>query len=156
MESVMPCLPSANRLMLWVRPGVLEAKASRFCWVRVLMQVDLPALERPTKAISGTSRAGRCSSRGAVVRKRAVCSQETACAAAGEVVIGGGERAECGIVESLGFAQSKPKKRDQDARFPAAGRRAGCFRAPDLGPAAGRQRASAGRQRRACSPAAGA
>ncbi|GAB3663326.1 hypothetical protein GCM10028813_43040 [Ramlibacter alkalitolerans] len=45
------------------------------------MQVDLPALERPTKAISGTSDSGRCSRRGAVVRKRAVCIQATACAA---------------------------------------------------------------------------
>jgi len=28
--------------MLWVRPGVLDANARRFCWVNVLMQVDLP------------------------------------------------------------------------------------------------------------------
>jgi hypothetical protein len=42
--------------MLCVRPGVLEAKARRFCCVSVLMQVDLPALERPTKAISGVVR----------------------------------------------------------------------------------------------------
>src|SRR3954463_5617481 len=77
----MPCLPSENRLMLWVRPGVLDASASRFCWVSVLMQVDLPALERPTKAISGTSCGGRGSSLGAVVRKRAVCSHAVACAA---------------------------------------------------------------------------
>src|SRR3954470_2678864 len=64
--------------MLCVRPGVLEAKASRCCCVRVLIQVDLPALERPTKAISGTSTRGRCLSSGAVVRNLAVCSQPMA------------------------------------------------------------------------------
>src|SRR6478672_6410965 len=70
--------------MLWVRPGVLEANASRFCCVSVLMQVDLPALERPTNAISGCSCGGRNSSLGAVVRKRAVCSQASARSAAVE------------------------------------------------------------------------
>src|SRR6476620_1377049 len=112
MESVMPCLPSANRLMLWVLPGVLEANARRFCCVRVLIQVDLPALERPTKAISGTVRGGRNSSVGAVVRKRAVCIQPIARVAAvlvpagwaGAEVMGClwvcGGNPECGIVES--------------------------------------------------------
>lgn len=42
------------------------------------MQVDLPALERPTKAISGTSRRGKCFSSGAVVKNLAVCSQPKA------------------------------------------------------------------------------
>ncbi|MOA33805.1 hypothetical protein D3C78_1551320 [compost metagenome] len=42
------------------------------------MQVDLPALERPTKAISGTSMVGRWCSCAAVVRKRAVCIQPMA------------------------------------------------------------------------------
>ena len=42
------------------------------------MQVDLPALERPTKAISGTSSAGKKCSCGAVVRNFAVCSQPVA------------------------------------------------------------------------------
>ena len=64
--------------MLCVRPGVLEANASRCCCVKVLMQVDLPALERPTKAISGTSSGGRWSNSGAVVRNLAVCSQPMA------------------------------------------------------------------------------
>src|SRR4051812_29751612 len=85
----MPCLPSENRLMLWVRPGVLDANASRFCCVSVLMQVDLPALERPTNAISGYSCPGRNSSVGAVVRNRAVCSQPRA-RAAGSIVAGPG------------------------------------------------------------------
>ena len=44
--------------MCWVRPGVLEAKASRFCCASRLIAVDLPALLRPTKAISGNSPAG--------------------------------------------------------------------------------------------------
>ena len=39
------------------------------------MQVDLPALDRPTKAISGMSSAGKWKSSAAVVRKRAVCIQ---------------------------------------------------------------------------------
>src|SRR5689334_21746263 len=64
--------------MCWVRPGFLDAKANCFCCVSVLMQVDLPALERPTKAISGTSSGGSQCSSGAVVRKRAVCSQPAA------------------------------------------------------------------------------
>ena len=47
------------------------------------MQVDLPAFERPTKAISGTSRAGKKCSCGAVVKNFAVCSQPMATLAAG-------------------------------------------------------------------------
>ena len=42
------------------------------------MQVDLPALDRPTNAISGTSRAGKKCSCGAVVRNLAVCIQPSA------------------------------------------------------------------------------
>ena len=42
------------------------------------MQVDLPALERPTKAISGTVSGGRWCSCGAVVRNLAVCIQPEA------------------------------------------------------------------------------
>ena len=42
------------------------------------MQVDLPALDRPTKAISGTSSAGKKCNCGAVVRNFAVCSQPNA------------------------------------------------------------------------------
>lgn len=68
--------------MCWVRPGFLEAKASCFCCVSVLMQVDLPALERPTNAISGTSSAGKKCSCGAVVRNLAVCNQPIATVAA--------------------------------------------------------------------------
>ena len=39
------------------------------------MQVDFPALERPTNAISGTSSSGKKCSWGAVVRNLAVCNQ---------------------------------------------------------------------------------
>ena len=42
------------------------------------MQVDLPALDRPTKAISGNSMRGKCLRSGDVVKKRAVCSQPKA------------------------------------------------------------------------------
>ena len=47
-----------------------------------MIQVDLPALDRPTKAISGTSSAGKKCNCGAVVRNLAVCSQPMAIAPA--------------------------------------------------------------------------
>ena len=64
--------------MLWVRPGFLDAKANLCCCVKVLMQVDFPALERPTKANSGKFSAGKKSSEGAVVKNLAVCIQPMA------------------------------------------------------------------------------
>src|SRR6218665_49136 len=85
--------------MCWVRPGFFDANASCFCWVRVLMQVDLPALERPTKAISGTASGGRWCSCAAVGRNLAVggfCWWGEK----GESFGRGGSR----IVESPGFA----------------------------------------------------
>jgi len=48
-------LGKRKKLMSWVRPGVLLTKASRVCPARVLMALDLPALERPAKAISGAA-----------------------------------------------------------------------------------------------------
>ncbi len=39
------------------------------------MQVDLPALERPTNAISGMSSSGKWNNSAAVVKNRAVCIQ---------------------------------------------------------------------------------
>src|SRR6185437_1782047 len=48
-------------------------KASRLCWARALIAVDFPALERPTKAISGNSDGGSSLSWLAVTRNRAVC-----------------------------------------------------------------------------------
>jgi cytochrome c553 len=94
--------------------GGLGAKARRFCCVSVLMQVDLPALERPTKAISGTSR------RGQVLQPRRR-GEETGRVQPGDSLRrGGGGHGEpggrgVGIVESRGFAPIKPKKREQDA-----------------------------------------
>ena len=64
--------------MCCVRPGVFDAKARRFCWVRTLIAVDLPAFERPTKATSGSSVAGSWVRALAVVRKRAVWVQASA------------------------------------------------------------------------------
>ena len=55
------------------------------------MQVDLPALDRPTKAISGKSSTGRKCSCGAVVRNFAVCSHPAAMLAADLVLAAGGE-----------------------------------------------------------------
>ena len=49
------------------------------------MAVDLPALERPTKAISGASCTGSCSSWLAVVTKRAPCAQASAARASGSL-----------------------------------------------------------------------
>src|SRR5438445_5766444 len=64
--------------MCCVRPGVFDANARRFCCVSVLIAVDLPALLRPTNAISGSSLTGSWSSWLAVVRKRAVWVQASA------------------------------------------------------------------------------
>src|SRR3954469_7837495 len=95
------------------------------------MQVDLPALERPTKAISGYSCGGRNSSLGAVVRKRAVCIQPRARSAAvgarapgpGVAVMGRfptGEVDGSRIVESPGFAPTnRPLTAHEVARLPA-------------------------------------
>src|SRR5471030_2697324 len=57
--------------MCWVRPGVLEANARPFWLHKMLMAVDLPALERPAKAISGTVVSGRSRSWLTVVKNRA-------------------------------------------------------------------------------------
>src|SRR5258705_10915764 len=57
--------------MCWVRPGVFDANASPFWLVRMLMAVDLPAFERPAKAISGACVSGKSRSWLTVVKKRA-------------------------------------------------------------------------------------
>ena len=58
------------------------------------MQVDLPAFERPTNAISGTSNGGRKCNSGAVVKNLAVCSHPKAIVASvfspGPALIAGG------------------------------------------------------------------
>ena len=62
------------------------------------MQVDLPALERPTKAISGTFSGGKKCNSGAVVKNLAVWSQPKAMFASvfspGPALIAGGEKVE--------------------------------------------------------------
>src|SRR3546814_19129528 len=39
-------------LSCWVRPGVLDTRASAFCWHSAFSPLDLPALERPANATS--------------------------------------------------------------------------------------------------------
>ncbi|MNT27135.1 hypothetical protein D3C72_1627510 [compost metagenome] len=58
-------------MMCCVRPGVREENASRFWLHRMLMAVDLPALERPANATSGTAVAGRSRRWFTVMKKRA-------------------------------------------------------------------------------------
>src|SRR5882672_3849859 len=57
-------MPGASKkLSSCVRPGVLEVRASPRRLTRALIRLDLPTLERPAKAISCRSAAGRnCSS----------------------------------------------------------------------------------------------
>ena len=44
--------------MSWVCPGVELVFARRFRFIRVFIKLDLPTLERPTKAISGNADSG--------------------------------------------------------------------------------------------------
>jgi hypothetical protein len=60
-------------------------------------RVDLPAFERPTKATSGSSVAGRLGKRLAVVRKRAVCVQASALRVAASSSAACGRAAEVGM-----------------------------------------------------------
>src|SRR6202521_1182115 len=50
---------TSKKLILRVRPGVLLVRAS-FAPTSALITLDLPTLERPRKAISGTPGAGKC------------------------------------------------------------------------------------------------
>src|SRR5215472_423089 len=56
--------------MVWVRPGVLLVLAI-LAPTRALIRLDLPTLERPKKAISGTLGAGNCFRSAALVTNRA-------------------------------------------------------------------------------------
>src|SRR5690348_17298897 len=62
--------------MCWVRPGVFDAKASFFWLQRMLIAVDLPGLERPANAISGTCVFGKSRRWFTVVKKRACQSSD--------------------------------------------------------------------------------
>lgn len=64
------------------------------------MQVDLPALDLPTNAISGTSSVGRKCSWGAVVKNFAVCSHPNATV---EEVFFGAVGATLAVGSVLGF-----------------------------------------------------
>ena len=71
-----------------MRPGVFDANASWRCWASVLIADDLPALVRPTNAISGMSPAGSCEILLAEVRNLAVCSQPRPSLASSETTTG--------------------------------------------------------------------
>src|SRR5581483_9786012 len=51
----------SKKISSWVRPGVLEVRASALRPVSALMRLDLPTLERPAKAISTPAIGGRVS-----------------------------------------------------------------------------------------------
>src|SRR5215467_12367153 len=58
-----------KKLMVWVRPGVLLVLAILLP-TSELIRLDLPTLERPTKAISGAAGGGNCLGSAADVTKR--------------------------------------------------------------------------------------
>ena len=60
--------PTSKKFSSWVRPGVLEVRARALRPVSRLSSDDLPTLERPAKAISGTFGSGRNWSWGADLR----------------------------------------------------------------------------------------
>src|ERR1700743_1041700 len=54
--------PPRSKKLIWrVRPGVCETRAKVFRPVSALTRLDLPALERPTNATSGSLAGGRFS-----------------------------------------------------------------------------------------------
>src|SRR5713226_5440210 len=61
---------TSKKLMLRVRPGVELVRAS-FASTRELMTLDLPTLERPRKAISGSVGTGKCETSVAAAMNRA-------------------------------------------------------------------------------------
>src|SRR5579862_2680774 len=52
------CSGPSKKISSWVRPGVLEVRASALRPVSALMRLDLPTLERPANAISGAAIGG--------------------------------------------------------------------------------------------------
>src|SRR5260370_18079362 len=59
----------SKKLMLRVRPGVELVRAS-FVPTSELITLDFPTFDRPRKAISGNSRAGKCATSVAAARNR--------------------------------------------------------------------------------------
>src|SRR5579864_4527035 len=51
----------SKKISSWVRPGVLEVRASALRPVSALIRLDLPTLERPAKAISAPAIGGNAS-----------------------------------------------------------------------------------------------
>src|SRR5712671_2858816 len=80
----------SKKLMLRVRPGVELVRAS-FVPTSELMTLDFPTFDRPRKAISGNSKAGKCATSVAAARNRVrtlmlqFAMQEVRLASAGEI-----------------------------------------------------------------------
>src|SRR6478736_5490310 len=67
---------AAKKISSWVRPGVLEVRASAFCPTSALIRLDLPTLERPAKAISTPRGFGSDSSELAAVANCHCCANK--------------------------------------------------------------------------------
>src|SRR6202041_794425 len=52
-------LDPAKKINCWVRPGVLDARASAFLPVSALIRLDLPTLDRPANATSNSPARGK-------------------------------------------------------------------------------------------------
>jgi hypothetical protein len=65
----LPAIRSSKKLIARVRPGV-ELVRAIFVPTRVLITLDLPTLERPRNAISGSVGAGKCPTSVAESRNR--------------------------------------------------------------------------------------
>ncbi len=63
--------PTVKKLISWVRPGVLEVRASFLLPVRLLIALLLPALERPANATSHPLSSGHWENFAALVKKAA-------------------------------------------------------------------------------------
>src|SRR5579863_2302469 len=85
-----------KKLMVCVRPGVLLVRATLLPR-RQLMRLDLPTLERPTKAISGALGGGNCPGSTAEVTKRVNTFMPSLCDA-GEESARAGQQSCCGKV----------------------------------------------------------
>src|SRR5271167_1569544 len=58
------CVGPSKKISSWVRPGVLEVRASALRPVSALIRLDLPTLERPAKATSTPTIGGNVSIEG--------------------------------------------------------------------------------------------
>src|SRR5581483_4401081 len=84
---------ASKKLSSCVRPGVLEARARPRCRTSALNRVDLPTFDRPAKAISRWSSAGRNCRSGTLLRKRhGRANSASPAAISSRVNMGGGTR----------------------------------------------------------------